>query len=93
MGQRKTAIAVARQNIEAFREISPDYIITLCASCAGQLKHHYPEILAGPGVEEVKKFADRINIDALLALTNFLDRRVHRKKRPYALPVFSDSFQ
>ncbi len=60
MGQRKTAIAVARQNIEAFREINPDYIITLCASCAGQLKHHYPEILAGPGVEEVKKFADRI---------------------------------
>ena len=60
MGQRKTSIEMARQNIAAFRELNPDYIITLCASCAGQLKHHYQEILAGPGEEEVKQFASKI---------------------------------
>lgn len=45
MGQRKTSIDVAKQNLAAFRGGNYDYIITLCASCAGHLKHHYPQIL------------------------------------------------
>ena len=61
MGQRKTSIDVAKQNIAAFRGGNYDYIITLCASCAGHLKHHYPEILDSDySTVEAQAFADKI---------------------------------
>ncbi|MBQ9406647.1 MAG: LUD domain-containing protein [Desulfovibrio sp.] len=47
MGQRKTSIDVANQNMNAFRGGNYDYIVTLCASCASHLKHGYAEILDG----------------------------------------------
>ncbi len=61
MGQRKTSLEVARQNIKAFSAGNYEYIITLCASCASHLKHSYPELLADdPMQAEAKAFADKI---------------------------------
>ncbi|WP_165064919.1 L-lactate dehydrogenase (quinone) large subunit LdhH [Desulfovibrio sp. ZJ200] len=61
MGQRKTSLDVARQNIRAFSAGNYDYIITLCASCASHLKHSYPELLANdPMQADAKAFADKI---------------------------------
>lgn len=61
MGQRKTSLDVAKQNIKAFSAANYDYIITLCASCASHLKHSYPELLADdPILSEAKAFADKI---------------------------------
>lgn len=47
MGERKATIDVAKQNVQAIDPARYDYILTLCASCAGHLKHSYPKILAG----------------------------------------------
>ncbi len=45
MGQRKTSIAVARQNLAAFDPNKYDAIVTLCASCASHLKHTYIDLI------------------------------------------------
>ncbi len=45
MGQRKTSISVAKQNIMAFDSNQYDAIVTLCASCASHLKHTYMDIV------------------------------------------------
>ena len=51
MGQRETARDVALQNMDAFEKGDYDVILTLCASCASQLKEGYVELFAGqPGV-------------------------------------------
>lgn len=58
MGEKKTAIEVARQNVEAMAG-NYDYVITLCASCASHLKHNYPFLL-GEDDAETKKFTDKV---------------------------------
>lgn len=62
MGQRKTSLEVAQQNIRAFDVSRYDAIITLCASCASHLKHSYPQLLADvPGqAARAQAFADKI---------------------------------
>ncbi|MDR0816164.1 MAG: LUD domain-containing protein [Desulfovibrio sp.] len=62
MGQRKTAVDVAEQNVRAFFGKNYDAIITLCASCASYLKHNYPPMLDHDArlYAEAKAFADRI---------------------------------
>ncbi|MBO6171455.1 MAG: LUD domain-containing protein [Desulfovibrio sp.] len=61
MGQRKTSIEVATQNMNAFRGGNYDYIVTLCASCASHLKHGYAEILDGtPSMLEAQAFGAKI---------------------------------
>ena len=47
MGQRDTSLQVCSQNVNAFEPGKYDAIITLCASCAGHLKHAYPDLLKG----------------------------------------------
>lgn len=59
MGQRKTSIDIAKQNLKAFDPAKYDYIVTLCASCASHLKHAYPKIL-----ENDSKSADTANFSA-----------------------------
>lgn len=44
-GDGKNAAAIARQTIGAFEEF--DYIVAPSGSCAGMLRHHYPDLLAG----------------------------------------------
>ncbi|WP_297216295.1 L-lactate dehydrogenase (quinone) large subunit LdhH [uncultured Desulfovibrio sp.] len=52
MGQRPTAVAVARQNVEAFARGGYDAIVTLCASCASHIRNVYPELLDGDALSQ-----------------------------------------
>jgi len=45
-GETKTALSLARDNIRALEEDSPDYIMTLCPGCAAMLKTEYPRLTA-----------------------------------------------
>lgn len=61
MGQRKTSIDIAKQNIDAFDHSKYDYIVTLCASCASYLKHVYPKLLENDSQRaEAQAFAEKI---------------------------------
>ena len=66
-GDRRDAIAIARQVIETFERF--DYVVAPSGSCAGMLRLHYPRLLA-----DDPNFAERA--DALAAksfeLTSFL---------------------
>jgi len=44
-GDRKSAIAIARQVVETFERF--DYVVAPSGSCAGMLRLHYPRLLAG----------------------------------------------
>lgn len=61
MGERNTATAVAKQNIEAFAG-DYDYILTLCPSCASHMKHGYEALIVeGDAMaEKARKFSDKI---------------------------------
>ncbi|MFT5485490.1 MAG: L-lactate dehydrogenase complex protein LldE [Paracoccaceae bacterium] len=43
-GDRANAAAIARQTIDLFEEF--DYVVAPSGSCAGMLRHHYPELLS-----------------------------------------------
>jgi iron-sulfur cluster protein len=61
MGQRQAAIATAKTNIAAFKDLSVDYIVTLCASCAARLKNQYFSLLANElPLAEIKAFSDKV---------------------------------
>jgi L-lactate dehydrogenase complex protein LldE len=47
-GDRANAAAIARQTIDAFKGF--DYIVAPSGSCAGMLRHHYPDLLADDAV-------------------------------------------
>jgi L-lactate dehydrogenase complex protein LldE len=51
-GDRANAAAIARQTIDAFEGF--DYIVAPSGSCAGMLRHHYPDLL-----ETDAAYADR----------------------------------
>ncbi len=44
-GDRESALAIARQVVHAFEGF--DYVVAPSGSCAGMVKTHYPELLAG----------------------------------------------
>ena len=53
------AMAVARKQIEIFHKNYP--IVVPSGSCAGMMKHHYPELFANaPELDRVKEFSARI---------------------------------
>ena len=55
----KEARAVARKQIRAFSKSYP--IVVPSGSCAGMMKHHYPELFAGTADEAAaKRFAGRV---------------------------------
>ncbi|MDR2745634.1 MAG: LUD domain-containing protein [Desulfovibrio sp.] len=62
MGQRKTAVDVAEQNVRAFSHKTYDAVITLCASCASHLKHNYQALLSGNTAlfAKTKEFTEKI---------------------------------
>ena len=62
MGQRETARDVALQNMDAFEKGHYDVILTLCASCASQLKEGYVELFADqPGrLARARALADKV---------------------------------
>ncbi len=43
-GDRAAAAAIARQVVRAFADV--DYVVAPSGSCAGMLRHHYPDLLA-----------------------------------------------
>jgi len=58
---------LAKQTIDAFTEF--DYVVAPSGSCAGMLKHHYPQLLNDDPewMEKATEFADRV-----FELTSFL---------------------
>ena len=55
LGEKETAIKVARHNVRAFAG-ECDAIVTLCASCASHLKHAYVTMLG----DEAKAFSEKV---------------------------------
>ena len=74
LGEKETAEKVARQNVRAFA-VECDAIVTLCASCASQLKHQYVKLLG----DEAKAFAEKV-----WDFSSFAYDRLGLAKRPYA---------
>jgi len=66
-GDKANAITLAKQTIEAFSDV--DYVVAPSGSCAGMLKHHYPELFAENAQwrDKVNAFAERV-----YELTSFL---------------------
>jgi len=66
-GDQASTITLAKQTIEAFSQV--DYIVVPSGSCAGMLKHHYPDLLIDQSQwsDKVTKFADKV-----FELTSFL---------------------
>ncbi|MBQ9105947.1 MAG: LUD domain-containing protein [Mailhella sp.] len=61
MGQRAASLEVSAQNVKGFDAGKYHAIITLCASCAGHLKHSYPKLLAGTEDEyRTKIFSSKV---------------------------------
>src|SRR3990172_2564645 len=67
MGDRKTALELAKSNIEVFKDLKVDAIITCCATCGTMLKEVYPLLLDKDAKEvsdktvDIQKFiADRL---------------------------------
>jgi len=46
-GDTETALSLAKTNIAALEEMSPDYIVTVCPGCAAVLQREYLELTAG----------------------------------------------
>lgn len=45
-GDTETALSLAKANIAALEEMSPDYIVTVCPGCAAMLQRQYLELTA-----------------------------------------------
>ena len=57
MGETPAARQVAAQNVLALSWDQPDYVVTLCASCASHITHDYPVLLKDDPVLEEKAAA------------------------------------
>lgn len=58
MGDRKTAIELAKKNIEVFKDLKVDAIINCCATCGTMLKEVYPLLLDKNAKEVSDKTVD-----------------------------------
>jgi L-lactate dehydrogenase complex protein LldE len=60
-GDRSNAAALARQTIAAFQGF--DYVVAPSGSCAGMLKHHYPQLLSADPewAGKARAFAERVH--------------------------------
>ncbi len=61
-GGRETVRELAVKNLEVFENYDLDVIVTGCASCGGNLKHNYGELLQEAGVEKnrAEAFASKV---------------------------------
>ncbi len=72
---------VARQQLRTFKQDYP--IVVPSGSCAGMMKHHYPELFAGDRDEEAaRRFSSRI-----FELSEFLNRVLHVSLTDRQAPV------
>src|SRR3989338_7948045 len=67
MGDRKTALELAKKNVEVFKDLKVDAVINCCATCGTMLKEVYPLLLDKDAKEvsdktvDIQKFiADRL---------------------------------
>ena len=81
-GAADAAKAVARQIIEAFRDV--DYVVAPSGSCAGMIKTHYPELFAD---EPVRAAAVAALAAKTYELTSFLVDVLRQKPRAGSFPV------
>ena len=80
-GFPEEARAVARQQMKVFSRNYP--IVVPSGSCAGMMKHHYPELCAGtPDAERSKAFSERI-----FELTEFLVRVLNIRLKDRGTPT------
>ena len=65
VGETDVAKKVARQNLAAMFALNPDYVVTLCASCAAHIKNRYPALLGdsrtGRLAEKVLSFSQLVS--------------------------------
>jgi glycolate oxidase iron-sulfur subunit len=76
-GADKTAKELALNNLQVFEKEDLDYIVTGCASCGGNLKHNYPDILerAGIGEGRAEELTSKVmDINEFLARTDIISR-------------------
>jgi len=66
-GDKESALAIARQVVAAFEGF--DYVVAPSGSCAGMIKTHYPELLAGDPAFAARA---RVLADKTYELTQFL---------------------
>lgn len=78
-GDLETARELARKNLDLFEKISPEYIITACASCGSALKVEYEILLENdPRYREItRKWKDKV-----LDFTTFFINQVKDFKFP-----------
>lgn len=76
-GDIEKAKELAKNNLDLFERINPEYIITGCASCGSALKHEYPMIFEGDQEYETKakKWAEKV-----YDITSFLLKVIKLKK-------------
>ncbi len=79
-GDIERAKELAKNNLDLFERLNPDYIITACASCGSALKHEYSLIFEGNHEYENKarKWAEKV-----YDITSFL-LNVIKFKKPQA---------
>ena len=60
-GDVETAKGLAKKNMEIFRALDVDYVLTGCGSCGGMLRTNYPEIFKGTAEEKAaQEFSARV---------------------------------
>jgi L-lactate dehydrogenase complex protein LldE len=80
-GYPEEAKAVARQQLKCFTQDYP--IVVPSGSCAGMMKHHYPELFAdAPDLDNIKHFAGRV-----YELSEFLTRHLDVQLEDQGQPI------
>lgn len=60
-GDIETAKRLAKKNLEIFRALQVDYVLTSCGSCGGMLRANYPKMFAGTAAEKTaQEFSARV---------------------------------
>lgn len=95
-GASETARELACKNLEAFEKYGLDAVVTGCASCGGNLKENYRELLLEAGIEEkrIESFLSKI-----LDINEFLHRirkvdavREPEKREDGDLPILTVTY-
>jgi glycolate oxidase iron-sulfur subunit len=74
-GARETVRELAVKNLEAFEKNDLDVIVTGCASCGGNLKENYGDLLREAGIEDER-------VERFLAKISDINEYLHRRYSP-----------
>lgn len=86
-GYRDEALAVARAQLDAFPGDAP--IVVPSGSCAGMIKHHWPELFAGqPDARRAQAVAERV-YELTEFLVDVLDVRLEDLGEPLQVAIHS----